>query len=425
MQEHQKKPNTRKSQKPTDARSKLKTSLPILLLSIVIVVVFSLILRFIQSQHQSTSNSLGSATAQTATICAVGDISVNDDVLAAALQSDGSYDFTSCFLQVSPLLSAADLTVGNLELSFSGAPYGGDGYSAPDVLAETLKTVGFDLLQTANSKSISGGVSGLRSTLNTLESAGLDSLGTYASEEDANAGSAVLQEVNGIRIAFLGFTKGFDGMSMPVGSEYCADVLYADYDTVYSEVAETAIRNAVEDAKAMEPDVIIAMVHWGSENMLDMSDSQEEIASLMFGAGVDVILGSHSHIVGQMEFRTVTRDDDSEATVFLASSLGNFLGFSGDPYTQESVMLNLTFEKNIVTEETTLADVSYVPVYLTTSDSTSAGQCLDIYQSIELYDSAYLNRVDDKTYDKLFETIENLKIHTNSDFDRGPTDTDK
>ena len=390
--------------------------LAVLLLSVVIVVLFSLFLRTVKNRHQAATNSLGAATSQTATICAVGDIAMNDDVLAAARQPDGSYDFTSCFLQVASRLSPADLTIGNLELSFSGAPYGNP--SAPDELAESLKTVGFDLLQTANSKSISGGVSGLRRTMDVLEAAGLDTLGTYASQEDFNRGSAVLKEINGIRIAFLGFTKGFDGMSIPAGSEYCADVLYTDYDTVYSEIDEDAIRTAVDNAKSLNPDVIIAMVHWGSENMLEMSDSQEDIASLMFGAGVDVILGSHSHIVGQMEYRTITRDDDSEATVFLASNLGNFLGINGNA--QESAILNLTFEKNVITDETTLADVNYVPVYLTTADSTSHGQTLDIYQSMELYEAAYLDRVDDETYEKLPKAIERLKSNTNSEFDCGP-----
>lgn len=355
---------------------------------------------------------------QTATICAVGDISMTEDVLQAARQGDGSYDFTSCFLQVSPLLSAADLTIGNLELSFSGEPYGEA--AAPASLADTLQVMGFDLLQTANSKSIAGGLSGLRSTLDTLHERGIDSLGTYATQEDRSNGSALLKEVNGIRIAFLGFTKGFDGMSLPEGCDYCADVLYTDYDTIYSELAETAIVQAVKDARALKPDIIIAMLHWGSENMLEMSDSQESIAALMFSSGVDVILGSHSHLVGQMEYRTVDRDKEGETQVFLASSLGNFLGFSGDPGTAESVVLNLTLEKDPGTGTTSVAEVSYVPIYLTTSDSSSAGQCLDIYQSMDLYHSAYLDRVDDETYEQLQTAIDTLKTHTNSEFDRGP-----
>lgn len=393
------------------------------LLAILAVTAISLFVRSIRAQH-SASNALTAVTVPTATICAVGDISINDDVLAAALQPDGSYDFTSCFLQVAPLLSAADLTIGNLELSFSGAPYGGANHSAPDGLADTLQTVGFDLLQTANSKSIAGGISGLRATLRVLEERRLDSLGTYASEEDRAGGSAILKEINGIRIAFLGFTKGFDGMSLPADSEYCADILYTDYDTVYSDIAETAILDAIQDAKDLKPDIIIAMLHWGSENTLSISNSQEDTANLMFKAGVDVILGSHSHIVGPMEYRTVTRDDDSEATVFFAASLGNFLGFSGDPYTTESVILNLKLEKDLADETVSIADASYVPVYLTTSDSTSGGQCLDVYQSIDLYNAAYLDRVDEESYEALLDTIEILKTNTNSKFDRGPETTE-
>ena len=67
----------------------------------------------------------------TATLAAVGDLTISDVLAADALQSDGNYDFGSCLLNVTPLLSGADLTVGNLELTFSGSPYGGENASAP------------------------------------------------------------------------------------------------------------------------------------------------------------------------------------------------------------------------------------------------------------------------------------------------------
>ena len=354
------------------------------------------------------------ANTATATIAAVGDLTVSDALVADALQSDGSYNFSPCLLSVAPLLGSADLTIGNLELTFSGEPYGGSTCSAPESLAGTLSTLGFDILQTANSKSLAGGISGLRSTLDTLAANGLSPLGTYATQQArASSGRVLLREVNGIRFAFFAYTKGFDGMSIPTGSEYCANVLYEDYDTAYSKVDQADILSVIREAQALEPDVIIAMVHWGSEYKMTVSKTQEELAALMFENGVDVILGTHSHMVGPMETKTVTRSDGTEKEVFLAYSLGNFLASSSEAYTQDSIVLNLTFTKDLDAGTTSLSANSYTPVYLADygEDAANRFQTLGIDQSLQLYDESYIYRVSERTRGELLEALEDLEAN--------------
>ena len=351
----------------------------------------------------------------TATRAAVGDLTISDVLAADALQSDGSYDFGSCLLNVTPLLSGADLTVGNLELTFSGSPYGGENASAPDSLAAALGSAGFDLLQTANSKSLAGGISGLRSTLSTLQANGLTALGTFGTQAALNdAGHVVLREVNGIRIAFFAFTKGFGGMSIPTGSEYCASLLYTDYNTAYQKIDRDAILAVIDEAQALDPDVIVAMVHWGSEYRMTVSQSQKDIAKLMFTNGVDVILGSHSHMVGPMETQHVTTASGEEKDVFVAYSLGNFLSSADETYTRESVVLNLEFVKDLDTGKTTIGSTDYVPVYLADfgEDAANRFQTLEIAQAMELYDSAYLGRVNEATYNAMQQALEDLAKHT-------------
>lgn len=394
----------------------------ILLLAIAIVMGTAFLLRlWEQSSHVQTVEE--KPTFETATLTAVGDITIDEGLLHSAEQTDGTYDFTSAFLNVAGLLAAADLTVGNLELTFSGEPYGKTGCSAPSSLANTLKTLGFDILQTANSKSLDGGMSGLSSTISTVRSSGMFPLGTYASQaERDSSGDVLVMEVGSIRIAFLAFTKGFDGMSIPSGSDYCANVLYTDYDTKYSEVDTDAIGQAVAAAKAQSPDVIIAMVHWGSEFNTAVSETQAAIATLMFENGVDVILGSHSHLVGSMEQKIVTRTDGTEKEVLLCNSLGNFLSSETRDNAQESLVLNLEFSKNSLTGETTISGVNYIPVYLAGSEETASGrfEILDVYQSLSLYDSAYLDRVSDAVYEKLLDTVSALAKQTGTSWDRGP-----
>ena len=268
----------------------------------------------------------------TVTIAAVGDIMMYDEQLEAALQSDGTYDFTSSFAAVSGSTVSADLTVGNLELNFCGEPYAGKpDFRAPESLAKTLSSIGFDILQTANTYSIQNGLSGLRSTIQYLDAAGISHVGTYAAQDDKTSlGGVLLKNVNGVKIAFIAYTKGLNYLTLPEGEEYAVDVLYEDYASDFNKINESAILDSVNAAKALQPDVIVAMLHWGSESDSAVTDSQKKIKNLLFENGVDAIIGSHSHIVGPMEEEQVTTVDGAEKTCFVAYSLGNFFSAMDD-----------------------------------------------------------------------------------------------
>ncbi|MBQ1264837.1 MAG: CapA family protein, partial [Oscillospiraceae bacterium] len=260
------------------------------------------------------------------TLAAVGDIMIYDDLLADALQEDGSYNFADSFSAISMYTSSADLAVGNLELNFCGEPYGGKpDFRAPEALAQTLKDIGFDILQTANTYSIQNGISGLSSTIKYLNTVGIDHVGTYAAEDDKQTnGGVLLKNVNGVKIAFFAYTKGLNNLTLPEGSEYAVDLLYKDYSTDYSKVAEDDILDSIAAAKALNPDIIVAMMHWGSEYDTGITETQEEIRDLLLDNDVDIILGSHSHVVGPMvEQQLVTNSGDYKNT-FVAYSLGNF-----------------------------------------------------------------------------------------------------
>lgn len=351
------------------------------------------------------------------TLAAVGDIMMYDEQLADARQEDGSYDFTGCFSAVSGLTASADITVGNLELNFCGEPYSGfPDFRAPDSLADTLRTLGFDVLQTANTYSIMNGISGLESTLRCLDTAGLSHVGTYASAEDkATNGGVLLKNVNGVKIAFIGFTKGVNNLTLPEGSEYAVDLLYTDYSTDYSKISSKAIVESVEAAKALNPDVIVAMLHWGAEYSSSIDDGQTQITTLLLENGVDVILGSHSHIVGKMETRTVTTVDGEEKTCFVAYSLGNFCAIKKQDYTDESVILNLEFTKNGETGDTTITNVSYTPLYIMDNGEDAIDQRFQVLP----VRSAITSNLFPEQQQTLTDVIAHLRANTSSDYDSG------
>ena len=299
------------------------------------------------------------------TLAAVGDIMCYEDQMEDAKLSDGKYDFSPSFVAIKPYLEAANLTVGNLELTFCGSAEGYGGYpnfNAPESLAKDLHSVGFDILQTANTYSIQGGINGLQSTIRYLTLNDIEHLGTYASQaEKATNEGVTLKNINGIKFAFIGYTKGLNNLSLPTGSEYAVDVLFEDYSTNYSKINEKALIKSVQAAKDMDADVIIAMLHWGNENKIEPFSTQKEIADLLFKNGVDVILGSHSHEVGPMEMRKVTVDG-KEKEVFLAYSLGNFFSSMDRGTSRIGVVLNLEFTMDAETGAVKMSKADYLPI---------------------------------------------------------------
>lgn len=332
-----------------------------------------------------------------ATLCAVGDIMISPQQLEAAAQPDGSYSFTDGYLGAAELLADADLTVGNLEGTLNGAPY--DSYNYPDALAACLSGLGFDVLQTANSRSIQNGIAGLTRTKEQLEAVGIDALGTFASEAQwQETGGVLIREVNGIRIALIGMTKGLNNMRLPENAGHCVNLLYTDYDSNYSSIDTDAITRLTKNAEAENPDITIAMVHWGSENERTISESQKQIASLLIDGGVDVILGSHSHLVGPIEQRTVRG-----RPVVIAYGLGDFSGSAED---REAIALRLAITKDSKTGETRVTEVSYTPLYVTQS------RVYDIETALSLYESNYIDAISEEQQKVFTAALERLKEQT-------------
>ena len=155
------------------------------------------------------------------------------------------------------------------------------------------------------------GTSGVISTLDALDEIGIDHTGTYRSEEEQN--TILVKEVNGIRIAFLAFTYGTNGIPVPEGKEYLVNL-----------IDEDLILEQINLAKEQHVDVICASMHWGVEYVQKQNSEQERLANLLFENGVDIIIGNHPHVVEPMEKRTITLADGTEKEVFVVYALRKF-----------------------------------------------------------------------------------------------------
>ena len=330
-------------------------------------------------------------------LAAAGDLTISDRVVASG---GDSYDFTKTFLDVGHLLGTADIAVLNFEGNLVGAPYGTSYMSAPDSMMNTLNNYGVDLVQLANSYSIKNGMSGLVNTIDAVRASGMEPLGVYPNQASFNqSGGYTICTVEGIKIAFVAFTKGMDGMTLPKGSENCVNLMYEDYDSNYRTVDTDRI-NAILDRVAKEkPDLVVAFVHWGSEFNDTISPTQEKICTLMQNKGVDAIIGTHPHYLQKMEF-------DPEAGTFIAYSLGDFLSDATRAGSEYSVVLDLQISKSY-DGVTKITDFSYTPIYTVTDEEQL--RVVRIHETMHAYDCNFIDKVSLETYNSMKKSLDRIE----------------
>lgn len=383
-------------------RKRIRWLIPLCLLAVLLVVgVVWLIRRAVPAPEPESETE--APVDVSVNLAFVGDIALDANTIRAFRTADG-YDFTPCFQWVMAELRAADLTVGNLEGNITD-PDSADDFNYPPALLEGLYLSGIDVLQTANSCSIRSGITGLARTRREIAAAGMDPVGTCESPEQWNeTGSVLVKEVGGIRFAFVAFTKGLNNLRLPEGSEYCVNLLYDDYDTTYKSIATEEILRVLDRAKAQNPDVIVALVHWGSEYTEEIADSQRQIARLMIENGVTMIVGSHSHCVGPIEEGESAFNAVGKYVV--AFGLGDFLSASDSDAARSGCILHARFEKH--GDTVSLAEVSYAPTfsaYPSERLNCAAYEVLDSLQAVSHYRESYYIRVSPELYEYLVSDL--------------------
>lgn len=308
--------------------------------------------------------------------------------------STKDYDFSNVFENISSYLKDADITIGNLETTFAGSSREYKGYpqfNCPEVLGKNLKDLGVDILTTANNHCMDTGYSGLESTLNFLDEYGIDHTGTARSQEEQD--TILVKDVNGIKIAFLSFTYGTNGISIPDGKEYSVNL-----------IDKELIKYELNAAKKLDVDVICVSMHWGVEYKLKQNSEQEKLADFLFENGADIILGSHPHVLEPMEKRTITLEDGTTKDGFVIYSLGNFV--SGQVYanTKSSVILDIQITKDS-DGKISIDSINYTPIYLYDKGSSAASRArytlYDVEKSIEDYENGNNLSISKSLYDTL------------------------
>lgn len=287
-------------------------------------------------------------------ISVIGDIMCHSTNFQDAYDDENdTYDFSYVFTDIKDYIQNADLAIGNLETTFAGKEVGYTGYptfNTPEQLAQNIKDLGVDVVSTANNHSLDKRYAGLVSTLDELDKVGLSHTGTYRSKEEQD--TILTKDVNGIKFAFLSFTYGTNGIPVPSDKEYCINL-----------IDEDLIKDQISKAKALNPDVICVSMHWGDEYKLKQNTTQEKLADFLFENGVDIILGSHPHVLEPMEKRTITLDDGTKKDGFLIYSLGNFMSGQVIENTMNTIILQLKITKH-ADDSISIDSYNYIPIYM-------------------------------------------------------------
>ena len=279
----------------------------------------------------------------TLSILFMGDVMQHRQQLHSALipgtdsTLSSSYDYSSYFAHVQHFIDEADFTVANMEFCLGGPPYTGyPSFSAPEALAEEAAEAGIDLFLCANNHICDKGRRGLVSSLEKYEKIGVPVTGVYRDSLDELEHNPYIAELGGVRVAFINFTYGTNGIRVPE-------------PFIVNMMDKEKVREAFVMAREKEADIIIALPHWGQEYTTVPDSRQREWAEFLLECGADAVIGSHPHVIQPVEFP-------------VAYSMGNFISNMSLRNTELGLMIIL---KIAVTSygDSYVAGLEAVPVW--------------------------------------------------------------
>lgn len=330
-----------------------------------------------------------------------GDIMCHNTIYSDAFnKQSNTYDFSYLFDDIKYNIQTADIAIGNLETTFAGSSKGYSSYptfNTPENLAYTLKKVGFDVLSTANNHCYDKGYSGIESTIDYLDDADISHTGTFKSEEEQS--KILIKNVKGIKIAFLSFTYGTNGIPVPSDKGYSVNLIDKDL-----------IKKQLDLAKAQNPNMICVSMHWGIEYQTTPNSEQKDLADFLFKNGTDIIIGNHPHVLQNFEKKEITLDDGTTKDGLVIYSLGNFLADQNKKYTRDSAIMNVNITKD-ENDKIKINTVKYIPTYIykDTSKSTQKFKIINISNAIDSYEAGYSPNLSKATYNTFKTELENIK----------------
>ena len=212
------------------------------------------------------------------------------------------------------VMNQMDLHIVNQETILGGTEMGLGGYPAfnsPQEIGDAEVKAGFNIILHATNHTLDRGLSGVNNTIEFWKTKHPDTtyLGIHDSEEDAK--NIYVYEKQGFNVAVLNYTYGTNGIAIPSSAPYCVDT----FDD------EAKVRDDIRRAHKLA-DMVIVCPHWGTEYVYESTSYQDQWTNVFLEEGVDVVLGTHPHVIEPV--KEFTRESDGHKMV-VYYSLGNFV----------------------------------------------------------------------------------------------------
>lgn len=284
-------------------------------------------------------------------LLAVGDNIAHETIRETGMREDGTWNYDDVYQYVKEDVEAADLALVTQETIFvedredvSGYP----SFGTPPEFGEALVNTGFDVIASATNHALDKGTDSIEYTLYWWKQnyPDISVLGLYDSQETSEEIPVI--SCKELKLAILDYTYGLNGLELPRGKEYMVDV----YD---EEQAREDIRQAKELA-----DVVVVVMHVGVEYDQDVDEETRDWTDVFLEEGVDIVIGSHPHVVRTME--TLTGEDGHKMLVYY--SLGNFTSTQTDLPSLMGAMAKITVRKNIETGQIEIPEHEFIPLLM-------------------------------------------------------------
>ena len=275
---------------------------------------------------------------------------------------------------------------------------------------DAIKDAGYQVLDLAHNHILDSQIEGVFSTADAIEKAGMTPSGVYTHEPRDKA-PIVIKEVNGIKVALLAYSYGFNGIEEYISKE--------DYENHLSDLNEEKMKAEIERAEK-EADITVIMPQMGIEYQLEPTEEQKQLYHKMIDWGADIIFGGHPHVVEQAE--TVEKDGDKKLIIY---SMGNFLSNQrietmqdeeNAKWTERGVLMDVTIKKK--SGKTTIETAKAHPSWVNRTPKgtySPEGYPLYLYQTYILDDfiegGKYRDQLDEATKERIDTAYKEMNEH--------------
>jgi poly-gamma-glutamate capsule biosynthesis protein CapA/YwtB (metallophosphatase superfamily) len=260
-----------------------------------------------------------------------GDIMGHDEqIWSAENRETHTYNYDDVFKYIKPVLSDADITISNFEATLDGPPYMGyPQFSSPATLASACKNAGIDYMVSANNHAADRRKRGILGTIMRLDSLGIPHTGTFRDSTERDSIYPLMIYRSGVSIALLNYTYSTNGIIVPK-------------PVIVNMLDKNLITRDINRAKSKKPEIIVLFLHWGNEYDTVPSKSQIDLADYFFKNGVDLIIGSHPHVVQKMIWTKSSAEKKDGIVVY---SMGNFISNQRKPKTDGGAIVKIDMVK--------------------------------------------------------------------------------